>query len=111
MIEPCEDSKGLGTKTRQRLRKKHPWIEFSESFIQNAITRMRLDSERAQKFVNTLETMKENVQVELLHISLHQITNVLEGTVCSYVGSQGVVSRCKKVFGALITTVQSSCID
>ena len=68
MIELFGDTKGVGTKIRQQLRKKHLDIKFSESVIRNTIASIRSDSECAQKFVNTSETMKENGQVEFLHL-------------------------------------------
>ena len=94
MIELCCDTKGVDTKTRQQFRKKHPEIEFSESIIRNTIIRIRSDSKSAQKFVNTLETMKENLQVEFLHLFLHPITNILEDAVWSYAEARNVMSRC-----------------
>ena len=54
--------------------------------------RIKSDSECAQNFVNTLETMKKNGKVEFLHIFLYTITNVVEGAVWSLAGARNVVS-------------------
>ena len=63
MIELCGDTKVVGTKIRQQLRKKHPEILYSDSFIRNTVMRIRSDSECAQKLVNTLKKMKQSGKV------------------------------------------------
>ena len=60
MIELSGDTNVVCAKIRQQLRKKNPEIEFSESVFRNTIKRIISDSECAQNFVNTLETIKEN---------------------------------------------------
>ena len=67
---------------------------FGENVPRNTIAKIRTDSECAQKFVETLQRMKEEGKVECVHLFLHRISNVLEGAVWGQCGARELVERC-----------------
>ena len=66
---------------------------FGENVIRKMITKIRTDSECAQKFDETLQRMKEEGKIEYLHLFIHYTSNMLEGSVWSHSGAHELVNR------------------